>query len=159
MYRIIVKKKAKKFIDKLPINERKRIAYAIEQLPNGEDIKKLKGHDELLRLRVGEYRIIYSVDNGELIVYVVDAGNRGDIYKRYQEAVKITIGEKIKVILEYRHMTVQELSIKMGYNSPSALYNRFKRDNFSESDLQEMCKILNCSYDVIIKMNDNGKEV
>ena len=84
MYRIIVKKKAKKFIDKLPMNERKRIAYAIEQLPNGEDIKKLKGHDELLRLRVGEYRIIYSVYNGELIVYVVDAGNRGDIYKRYR---------------------------------------------------------------------------
>lgn len=71
----------------------------------------------------------------------------------------ITIGEKIKVILEYRHMTVQELSIKMGYNSPSALYNRFKRDNFSESDLQEICKVLNCSYDVIIKMNDTGKEV
>lgn len=83
MYQIIIKKKAKKFIDKLPINERKRIARAIEQLPNGEDIKKLKGYDELLRLRIGEYRIIYSVDNGKLIVYVVDAGSRGDIYKRY----------------------------------------------------------------------------
>lgn len=93
MYRIIVKKKAKKFIDKLPINERKRIAYAIEQLPNGEDIKKLKGHDDLLRLRVGDYRIIYSVDNGELIVYIVDAGNRGDIYKRYQGAIKITVSK------------------------------------------------------------------
>ena len=67
MYRIIVKKKAKKFIDKLPVNERKRIAYAIEQLPDGEDIKKIKDHDELLRLRVGDYRIIYSVDNGKLI--------------------------------------------------------------------------------------------
>ena len=58
MYRIIVKKKAKKFIDKLPVNERKRIAYAIEQLPDGEDIKKIKGHVELLRLRVGDYLII-----------------------------------------------------------------------------------------------------
>ena len=83
MYQIIIKKKAKKFIDKLPINERKRIVCAIEQLPNGEDIKKIKGHDDLLRLRIGDYRIIYSVDNGKLIVYVVDAGNRGDIYKRY----------------------------------------------------------------------------
>ena len=52
-------------------------------LPNGEDIKKLKGHDKLLRLRVGEYRIIYTVDNGELIVYVIDAGSRGQIYNRY----------------------------------------------------------------------------
>ena len=83
MYRIIIKKKAKKFIDKLPINEKKRIVYAIEQLQNVEDIKKLKGHNELLRLRVGEYRIIYSIDNGNLIIYVIDAGNRGDIYKRY----------------------------------------------------------------------------
>ena len=45
MYHIIVKKKAKKFIDKLPVNEQERIVHAIEQLPNGEDIKKLKGHD------------------------------------------------------------------------------------------------------------------
>lgn len=83
MYRVIIKKKAKRFIDKLPMNEKRRIVSAIEQLPNGEDIKKLKGHNELFRLRVGEYRIIYTIDNGELIIYIVDAGNRGDIYKRY----------------------------------------------------------------------------
>ncbi len=83
MYQIIIKKKAKKFIDGLPMNERKRIVSAIERLPDGEDIKKLKGHDNFLRLRVGNYRIIYTVDNGELIVYVIDAGNRGQIYSRY----------------------------------------------------------------------------
>ena len=45
----------------------------------------LKGEKNkgLLRLRVGDYRIIYSVDNGKLIVYVIDAGNRGEIYNRY----------------------------------------------------------------------------
>ena len=83
MYQIIIKKAAKKFIDRLPINEKRRIVSAIERLPNGEDIKNLKGHDGLLRLRVGEYRIIYPVDHGELIVYVIDAGNRGQVYKRY----------------------------------------------------------------------------
>ena len=83
MYRIIIKKKAKKFIDRLPLNEKKRIVAAIELLPNGEDIKKLKGHNDLLRLRVGEYRIIYTVDHGELIVMVIDAGNRGEIYNGY----------------------------------------------------------------------------
>lgn len=85
MYKIIIKKKAKKFIDKLPKNERLRVAIAIEQLPNGEDIKKLKWEKNkgLLRLRVGDYRIIYSVDNGKLIVYVIDAGNRGEIYNKY----------------------------------------------------------------------------
>ena len=83
MYQIIIKKRAKKFIDRLPLNERKRVVSAIEQLPNGEDIKKLKGHDDLLRLRVDNYRIIYTVDNGKLIVYVIDIDNRGEIYKRY----------------------------------------------------------------------------
>lgn len=83
MYQIIIKKKAKKFIDKLPVNERRRVVAAIERLPNGEDIKKLKGYDDLLRLRVGDYRIIYTIDNGKLIVYVIDIDNRGEIYKRY----------------------------------------------------------------------------
>lgn len=68
MYQIVIKKKAKKFIDRLPLNEKKRVVAAIERLPNGEDIKKLKGHADLLRLRVGEYRIIYTVDHGELTV-------------------------------------------------------------------------------------------
>ncbi len=83
MYKIIIKKKAKKFIDKLPKNEKIRIVKAISVLPNGEDIKKLKGHNDLLRLRVGDYRIIYTVDHGELIVYVIDVGNRGEIYNKY----------------------------------------------------------------------------
>lgn len=68
MYQIVLKKRAKKFIEKLP---------------NGEDIKALKGYDNLLRLRVGEYRIIYTVNNGECVILVIDAGNRGEIYKRY----------------------------------------------------------------------------
>ena len=83
MYHIVIKKRAKRFIDKLPANERRRLVAAIQQLPDGEDIKKLKGYDKLLRLRVGDYRVIYTVDHGILTVYVVDAGNRGDIYKRY----------------------------------------------------------------------------
>ena len=83
MYRIVLKKPAKKCIDRLPLNEKRRIVAAIEKLPNGEDIKRLKGYDGLFRLRVGDYRILYTVDHGKLIVCVVDAGNRGEIYKRY----------------------------------------------------------------------------
>lgn len=83
MYRIVIKKKAKKYIESLPLNEKKRIVSAIEQLPNGEDIKKLKGHDDLLRLRVGNYRVVYTVDHGVLTVVVIDAGPRGQIYNRY----------------------------------------------------------------------------
>lgn len=83
MYKIIIKKPAKKFIDKLPIHEKKRLVTAIEGLPDNGDIKRLQGYSGYYRLRVGSYRIIFTVDNGELIVYVVDIGNRGQIYNKY----------------------------------------------------------------------------
>ena len=83
MYRIVLKKSAKKFIDKLPRTEKVRVVSAIEQPPSGEDIKQLKGHPGMLRLRVGPYRIIFTVDHGELVVCVIDAGPRGQIYDRY----------------------------------------------------------------------------
>lgn len=83
MYRFIIKKPAKKFIDGLPINERRRIVDAIERLPDSGDIKRLQGHSDLFRLRVGPYRVIYTVDNGQFVVCVIDAGNRGQIYNRY----------------------------------------------------------------------------
>ena len=83
MYNIVLKKRAKKFLDKLSQNERSRIVREIERLPIGNDIKPLRGHDGLLRLRIGKYRVIYTVDNGRLIVVVIDIDSRGQIYKNF----------------------------------------------------------------------------
>ena len=83
MYRFIIKKPAKKFIDGLPMNERRRIVEAIERLPDSGDVKRVQGHDDLFRLRVGPYRVLYILNNGEFVIYVIDAGNRGQIYNRY----------------------------------------------------------------------------
>lgn len=83
MYKFVIMKPAKRFIDKLPENDKRRIVSAIEALPDSGDIKKLKGKSGYFRLRVGNYRIIYTVDHGKLIVYIVDAGNRGQIYNKY----------------------------------------------------------------------------
>lgn len=84
-YEIQIDRKALKFINKQPQDQKRRILSAIWKLPDIGDIKPLQGKDNegLLRLRVGDYRVIYSVDNGRLTVYVVDAGNRGQIYNRY----------------------------------------------------------------------------
>lgn len=84
-YKIVIEKPAEKFITKLAKPEKERVLRAIHKLPDEGDIKQLKGKRSkgLLRLRVGDYRIIYTVDNGKLIVCVVDAGNRGQIYNRY----------------------------------------------------------------------------
>lgn len=83
MYSFVIKKKAKKFIDALPQNEKRKIVEAIEKLPHSGDIKQLKGYDDVMRLRVGKYRIIYSVDNGKYIIYIINAGSRGQIYNSF----------------------------------------------------------------------------
>ncbi len=82
-YTILYEKPALKFIKKQPKEQQRRILEAIHALPDYGDIKQMKGHADLLRLRVGPYRILYSVDNGQLIIRIIDAGNRGQIYNRY----------------------------------------------------------------------------
>ncbi len=82
-YTILYEKPALKFIKKQPKEQQHRILEAIHALPDSGDIKQMKGHSDLFRLRVGSYRIIYTVDNGQLIVCIIDAGNRGQIYNRY----------------------------------------------------------------------------
>lgn len=80
-YSIRIEKRARKFIDKQPKQHQIRILTAISKLPDIGDIKQLSGYKGFYRLRVGDYRIIYTVNNSELLVIVTDAGNRGQIYK------------------------------------------------------------------------------
>lgn len=82
-YTIDIQKNAQKFIRKQSKENQQRLLNAIYNLPNSGDIKPLKGYSDLMRLRVGDFRIIYSVDNGKYIIYVIDAGNRGQIYNKY----------------------------------------------------------------------------
>ena len=53
-YKIVIERPAEKFIVKLPRPEKERVLRAIAKLPNEGDIKKLKGHADLLRLRGGD---------------------------------------------------------------------------------------------------------
>lgn len=80
-YRIEIDKRAVKFIAKQPKPQRERILKAIYKLPETGDIKQMQGYTGYYRLRVGDYRIIYTVNNDVLLVRVIEIGNRGDIYK------------------------------------------------------------------------------
>ncbi len=55
-------------------------ALADEPMPNG--CKKLQGADHLWRIRVGEYRVVYSVDSGVLSIEVIRVGHRQSVYRR-----------------------------------------------------------------------------
>ncbi len=60
--KLIYSNNAKRFIKKLNDPNKSRIRQAIENLPNG-DIKKMKGSNQLYRLRIGDYRIIFTKTN------------------------------------------------------------------------------------------------
>lgn len=80
-YKIIIMKPAQKFILKQAKPQQERILKAINQLPDQGDIKPLSGHDGIYRLRIGDVRVIYTIENDILVVRVLFAGSRGDVYK------------------------------------------------------------------------------
>lgn len=80
-WRIVIEKPALKFLQKQPLPQRERLLKAIQGLPDVGDIKPMAGHANLFRMRVGTYRVLYSIEHDVLIVRVLNAGNRGDVYK------------------------------------------------------------------------------
>lgn len=80
-YKIVLEKPAVKFLQKQPQAQRERLLRAIQGLPDNGDIKPMSGHRNLFRLRVGSYRVIYTIEGILLIVRVLTIGNRGDVYK------------------------------------------------------------------------------
>jgi mRNA interferase RelE/StbE len=58
-----------------------KAAFALSDNPRPEGYAKLKGSDNLFRIRVGPYRIIYTIQDDKLIVLVLEIGDRKDIYK------------------------------------------------------------------------------
>lgn len=80
-YQIIIEKRARRFIEKQPKPQQARILLAISKLPDQGDMKPLQGHSGIFRLRVGDDRILYRIEAETITVVVMDAGNRGQIYK------------------------------------------------------------------------------
>ena len=82
-YTILIERYAQKQIIKLDKKIIAVIKASIADLadnPRPYGYKKLKGEDAY-RIRVGDYRVIYEIDDGKIIVIVVSVGHRKDIYK------------------------------------------------------------------------------
>lgn len=83
-YDLRITTSAAKSLMKLPRVEQKRIRSAIEALtadPRPHGVTKLSGTSDSYRVRVGNYRIVYTIDDGELIIVVVRVGHRKEIYR------------------------------------------------------------------------------
>ena len=82
-YRVLIKPSAVKDIEAIPLKkDRRRIVDRIRRLeenPRPPGCEKLSGQDKY-RLRQGRYRIVYSIEDQDLVVYVVKVGHRKDVY-------------------------------------------------------------------------------
>ena len=83
-YEIEVSRTAEKQLKKLPPTDQPRVARAMlaltdDPFPRGS--RKLSGYDDVFRIRVGRYRILYSVSQRALIIIVLKIGQRKDIYR------------------------------------------------------------------------------
>ncbi|MFJ7249191.1 type II toxin-antitoxin system RelE/ParE family toxin [Kitasatospora sp. NPDC098652] len=75
---------------KVPKQDAVRILHRLAELQkaldagdtSGFDIRALQGHHARWRLRVGDYRVLYTVRDGVLVVWVLSAGNRREVYRR-----------------------------------------------------------------------------
>jgi mRNA interferase RelE/StbE len=83
-YTVTLRPAAQRALKRLDKPVQKRIAEALRSLanePRPPGVKALTGASELLRIRVGDYRIIYSVDDDELEVLVIVIGHRSAVYR------------------------------------------------------------------------------
>ena len=84
-YRIEVAAAAARQFRKLEPAVQLRLSRKIDSLssdPRPQGVTKLQGKDNLYRIRDGDFRIIYAIEDRKLLILVLSVGNRRDIYRR-----------------------------------------------------------------------------
>ena len=84
-YDLIIKPAAEKSLDKVPLAFRRRILDGMKKLqrsPRPDGVVKLAGDDNLWRIRVGNYRVVYEIHDDRLIILVLRVAHRKDVYRR-----------------------------------------------------------------------------
>lgn len=83
-YRVELAPGVLKDLKKLELDVRKRIGKKLRDLekdPRPSGCEKLSGAENVWRVRVGDYRILYEIHDQKLLVYVLGAGDRKEVYK------------------------------------------------------------------------------
>ena len=85
MYKIVIKKEAAKSLNRIPRNVAKLIQEKLEAIAANpyaahSNAKKLQGRDGY-RLRVGDWHIIYEIQNDELVILVLRIAPHGEVYR------------------------------------------------------------------------------
>lgn len=85
-YSVQFVRSAQKEFERLPAKLRVKVTEALSLLsqhPYSEllNAKKLKGANQLYRIRLGDYRVVYEIRDEVLVVVVIKIGHRSDVYK------------------------------------------------------------------------------
>lgn len=83
-YTLRWKRSALKELEKLPratVIKLVALAESLVAVPFPEDCRKLSGAEHTWRVRTGNYRLVYRIDNGQLIIEVVKVGHRKAVYR------------------------------------------------------------------------------
>lgn len=84
MYHVYITEKAFKQLSKLPKPIQKKISENIDALsdnPRPAQSKKLKGYDDLYRIRIADYRVVYEIVNQQVLITILRVAHRKDVYK------------------------------------------------------------------------------
>jgi len=82
-YQVIIKRPAEKELDSLSAGLRRRITerlLSLEENPRPQGVKKLQG-ENAFRLRVGDYRVLYQIDDQAKVVTIYAVGHRREVYR------------------------------------------------------------------------------
>ena len=85
MYRIELRRKALRSLDKLPKGDFTAVIEAVKSLadsPRPKGVEKIKSAG-LWRIRYGDYRIVYSIDDDKKTVIILRIGHRREIYRSF----------------------------------------------------------------------------
>jgi mRNA interferase RelE/StbE len=85
-YTIQIDRDAEKMLRRQGRTTKERLIKAILVLadnPHPPNSRKLEGYVDLFRLRVGDWRIIYQINDDQLLILVLEIGSRGEIYRNY----------------------------------------------------------------------------
>ena len=83
-WQVILLREPEKVLRKLPKDLLRRMRRVIDRLaadPTPEGSKKLVGYDNLYRMRIGDWRISYAVEQDRLIILIVEIAPRGSAYR------------------------------------------------------------------------------
>jgi mRNA interferase RelE/StbE len=84
LHQILIEKSAERDLKKLPSREFQRLVKQIKSLsgdPRPSGCRKITGSESDWRIRVGEYRIIYEIDDKQRIIRIMRVKHRREVYR------------------------------------------------------------------------------